>query len=554
MTGRPRIPAPTLLDRAIAAVAPGAAIGRLKNRAIYASLAGQSGYEGARRDRPGLRGYNPRARSADEDTLLGLPDLRARSRDLAMNAPIAGGAIATVKTNVIGTGLRVRPAVDRVALAGRGVTDAEAEAFEQAAEREFALFSRAEHCDSTGELSFPAMQALAFRGVLEAGDCFAAMVKPEFRGPYDFCVQLIEGDRCSNPGRARDTDALSGGVERTPGGRPVAYHMEVVGRAQMALAVSRWDRLPAIGSNGLRTVLHLHEKQRIEQTRGVPYLAPIIGLMRDLQRYTDAEITAAVLTACIALTTTTGSPQGVLQREAAEGGATPGAGGGLARAEIDFEPGLVIEGLRPGETVASFGPERPSTGFDPFVTSMLRQVGVALELPYEILIKHFQASYSASRAALLEAWRAFRTRRAWFAEAMCQPIYEAVLTNAIHRGRLVAPGFLADPLARMAWCRARWTGPSPGQIDPLREVEAAEARIALRISTRSRETAELTGDDWEAVAQESASEEALCRALGLGLSAKTTGVAPGVPPAPAPAALPAPPRRNADQATQDAVT
>jgi capsid protein len=60
-------------------------------------------------------------------------------------------------------------------------------------------------------------------------------------------------------------------------------------------------------------------------------------------------------------------------------------------------------------------PARPNPEFDAFVMSILRQIGVGLEIPYEILIKHFTASYSASRAALETAWQFFRRRRTWLA-------------------------------------------------------------------------------------------------------------------------------------------
>ena len=169
----------------------------------------------------------------------------------------------------------------------------------------------------------------------------------------------------------------------------------------------------------------------------------------------------------------------------------------------------------PGETVKSFDATRPNAGFDPFVQAVLRQVGARLGLPFEILVLHFTASYSAARAALLQAWAFYRMRRAWLAASLCQPVYELVLANAIMRGRIVAPGFLADAGIRAAWSGARWTGPSPGQIDPLKEVKAAEMRLALRLTTRTRETAEITGDDWEQVVQEFGEELALMKALGV---------------------------------------
>lgn len=103
-------------------------------------------------------------------------------------------------------------------------------------------------------------------------------------------------------------------------------------------------------------------------------------------------------------------------------------------------------GLAPGEKVSSVDPGRPNAAFDPFVMAILRQIGVALEIPFELLVKHFTASYSAARAALLEAWKFFYTQRKWLADNFCQPVYEAWLTEAVLSGRVSAPGFFDDPL------------------------------------------------------------------------------------------------------------
>jgi hypothetical protein len=64
------------------------------------------------------------------------------------------------------------------------------------------------------------------------------------------------------------------------------------------------------------------------------------------------------------------------------------------------------------------------------------------------------------------------------AERFCQPIYEQWLEEAVARGYIAAPGFFADPVVRAAWCRAEWHGPTQGQLDPTKEVEAAEKRVA----------------------------------------------------------------------------
>ncbi len=505
---------PSLLDRAIASVAPGLAARRLVDRARFATVsASLSGYDAARRERAGLRNFNAQPRTADADTLPSLDLQRARSRDMLRNAPLAAGAVNTVVTNVVGTGLTVSAQAHRPRLAAlAGITPDQVAEFEAAAEGEWSLFCRAEHCDALGQTDFAAMQELAFRAVLESGDVFAPFVARPAGGPFDFAVQLIEADRVSNPNRRADSQTLAAGVEFDTAGRPVAYHVADIPR--VIGAPSKWTRLAAAAPDGSRRVLHLLHRRRIDQTRGVPYLAPVMATLKDLDRYTDAEITAAVLNACVAILGTSPDGAAPMKAEAQATGAAASTGQ-LQRASIDFEPGLVLEGFRPDEKLASFSPDRPSQGFDPFVQAILRHVGVALELPFEVLVKHFTASYSAARAALLQAWAFFRMRRAWLAGVFCQPVYEMVVHNAVLRGRVAAPRFLEDPRIRAAYLRTRWTGPAAGQLDPLKEVNAAEKRISLKLSTRTRETAELSGDDWEDIATELAWEDDVIDGLGL---------------------------------------
>jgi hypothetical protein len=171
--------------------------------------------------------------------------------------------------------------------------------------------------------------------------------------------------------------------------------------------------------------------------------------------------------------------------------------------------------LLPGEEVDSANPGRPNALFDPFVQAIIRQIGVALEMPFEVLIKHFTASYSAARAALLDAWRFFRGRRDWLATTFCQPVYEAWLEEAVAIGRIAAPGFFADPAIRKAWCATVWVGDGPGSIDPQKEVSAAGERIALGISTRAAESILHDGVDWRIKHKQLVEEEERRREDGL---------------------------------------
>ena len=194
---------------------------------------------------------------------------------------------------------------------------------------------------------------------------------------------------------------------------------------------------------------------------------------------------------------------------------TSESGGKSTDKDLKLVSGMIGQ-LGENESLETVDPNRPNPAFDPFIMAILRQVGVALELPFEVLIKHFTSSYSASRAALLDAWRFFKNRRTWLAQNFCDPIFEAFLTEAIALGRINAPGFLSgDPSIRMAYCRCEWIGPVPGNLDPLKEAKAEREWMDIGVKSLSRVTAETTGEDWETVHDQRVKEVTLRRESGL---------------------------------------
>lgn len=305
--------------------------------------------------------------------------------------------------------------------------------------------------------------------------------------PYDLKLKSIEADRVNNKNNAADTNTLAGGVELDSDGAPVAYHIQRSHPGSIRHAQREWDVVRAFGlRSGRRNVLHLFEQRRPGQRRGVPYLAPVIESLKQLGRYTDAELMAAVVSGMFTVFVTTDSDD-PLQNEDGTAVDTDN--------ELELGNGKVIA-MRQGEKIETANPGRPNAVFDPFVEAILRQIGSALEIPYELLIKHFTSSYSASRAAIMEAWKMFKKRRRWLADYFCNPVYEALVTESVIAGRLFAPGYLDDPRIRAAYLGATWIGPGKGQIQEKQEVEAAALRVNNGLSTLAQETAEMNGGDW----------------------------------------------------------
>lgn len=473
---------PTFLDRMVEWWDPKAGIQRRYARSMLA-LAG--GYEGGRRDRRGTKRWRAFEGSADSDTLPDLPTLRARSRDLVRNVPIATGAVATMVTGVVGDGLTLQSQIDRELLP---LSDEEADRWQDQAEREWELFAAT--CDFTRVQDFGELQELCFRAILDSGDVLVVRRFDEGAGTeYATKIQIVEADRISNPNREADSDKIIAGVEVGSSGAPIAYHVSDRHPGEIRRKTMRWERLPAVSSSGIPLALHLFHRLRPDQTRGVPYLAPVIELIKQLGDYTDAEVRAAVVSSLYTVFITSNS----------DNESTPIAGEKdptLADNELKLGSGAIVS-LNTDEDVSFADPKRPNTAFDPFMESIFRQLGVALELPFEVLIKHFTASYSASRAALEMAWQVMRKRRLWLARRLCQPVYAWCIEEAVARGRLAAPGFFDDPLIRMAYLGAEWIGPQRMSLDPQKEAKADEIDIALGTKTIDQVCIERTGGTFE---------------------------------------------------------
>lgn len=439
-------------------------------------------YHGASKKRRTIKQFNPKTGDADADSLDDLPTLRTRSRSLLRNTPIASGAIRTNSVHVIGSGLKLQSRINADVL---GMSEEDADKWQQNTEGEFLSWAESLDCDINRGKNFYDFQNLVFRSILESGDCF---VLPLFKDintlNYGLRLQVLEADRVENPNNKRDTTTLAGGVEKKKDGTPKKYWVRTQHPGTEKTPIERkWDSISAFTGNGRRKIIHVYEQLRPGQSRGIPYLAPVIEMLHQLGKYTDAELQAAVISSYFTVFVTT-----------PEGGANfstflPSDEGGQSDDE-DYTMGSgAIVGLAEGETIETANPGRPNATFDPFVMSLLRQIGTSLGLPFELLIQHFTKSYSAARTAMLNAWKVFLTRRSFMIDHFCNLVYELWMEEAVLRERVIAPGFLTEPLLRKAFLGNLWIGPAAGQIDPTKETAAAQARVDGFFSNISIESA-----------------------------------------------------------------
>jgi lambda family phage portal protein len=474
---------------------------------------------GASETRRALKGFIARSGPPNEDINWNNYTLRQRSRMLYMASPVATSAINTNRTKVVGTGLALKSSINRDMLS---LSPEAARIWQRTTEAEFALWSsKKENVDATAVNNFEGLQQLAFKSWLMSGDSFALFKRCAATptNPYTLRIHIVEADRVGTPtdgGRSvtfspRFTDGMNpsnqnkiyDGVEVDKNGRIVAYYIRNTYPNQITAEETRWTRVEACGAKtGLPNILHIMDSERPDQYRGVPYLAQVIEPLLQLRRYTESELMAALVQSFFtAWIKTKTDPTDIPMNETGPGdvvGIPDDQPEDVSENDSEYEmgPGTVLH-LEENEEVVFGQPNVPTAGFDSFVKAICRLVGAALELPYDVLVKEFGRSYSASRGALLEAWEAFKMRRKWFVDDFCQPVFEVWLSEAVARGRIKAPGFFDDPRVRAAWCGARWIGPVQGQLDPTKESRANEIHVAHGWKTNEQVAREMGGGDWE---------------------------------------------------------
>jgi lambda family phage portal protein len=374
--------------------------------------------------------------------------------------------------------------------------------WQKRAEDLFWIWASSKDADWTSIDDFWLLQKLVFRSFLESGEAFVLKRFDKDKSkPFGLSLQLIEADRISSPNRL-DTKKIIGGIEKNERGQVVKYHICSSNPFDYtSFETLKWESVEA------SEMLHIYDRTRPDQTHGVPFLAPAIEPLKQLSRFTEAELTAAVVTAMFAIFIKTESKSG------------PAFAGGLPGAVKDslgmpkcvdvtrFKSGAAVN-LSPGESIEVADPKRPNAAFDPFFKAMVREVGISLQIPYEILMKHYESSYTAARASMLDAWKTWESFRTLLTQRFCNPVWQWFLDESIARGYISAPGYLENPLIKRAYSFVQWNGPAMGALNPAVEAQAEKAWFDMGAKTMEQIATEKFGNDFEEVVDQQEHERA----------------------------------------------
>lgn len=489
-----------ILDSLIAAVNPHRGLKRQQARKLLRAYAGAESNRLTNSAKP---------RNLAADTELGGPygadSLRAWARKLVRDNAYAWGVVDTIVSSVVGCGITAQSMYETPE--GEDVEDVNWL-------RDEVWQSWCEVADINGQYTFEEMQRIAQREIVEAGEVLIHLVtlpSTEYKGvsrPVPFALELIEADRLAGD---KDTYAIARegdlrivrGVELDELGKPVAYYIY----QDHPNAPYAWNRTPQ--RIDARNVIHLFRRDRIGQSRGVSWFAPVMSWMRDLGIYVDNEIQASAVASCFGVAIKTEGPIGGLLAPSGED--TTDANGNT----FDYiEPAMVVR-LNPGESIESINPGRPNSASEPWIRLMLRGIAVGTGLSYEVVARDYSGtSYSSSRTSMLEDRRRFRCWQQYLLNHMCQPIWDRFCEAAALEGREEFPTMAELLENRRKYAAVEWQTQEWEWVDPQSEQAASQASIDALQSTYQVELGN-RGRNWRQVFYQRAKEEQLKRQLGL---------------------------------------
>jgi lambda family phage portal protein len=448
----------------------------------------------------------------------------ARGRDSVQNDGYALGAANIHRDSIVGAQYRLnaRPHWEIIP----GATEAWAEQFQMKAEALFTLAAESNDCwlDASGVNTFTAMVRLAVVSFFMTGEVCASAEWLRARArPFKTAVQIFSPDRLCNPDNSTDTANQRRGITKDDYGKPIAY--SVRNGDQWALwgdpGSYTWTTFAPRTPWGRKQMIHILEQLLPDQSRGVADMVSVLKDLRMTKTFKEVVLQNAVINASYAAAIESELPDSVIAAAmgtSATGNGIEGYNTAIATylaqlsGYIKGGNNLAIDGakmphLYPGTKLNLKPIGTPGGVGSAFEASLLRYIAAGLGVSYEELSKDYsQVSYSSARASMANTQKSTDAKKRHVADRFASEVYALWLEEAMIAGLLPLPkgqtvAIFYQPYMKEAFTRATWIGSGAGQIDELKETQAAILRVQSGLSTYELEIAKLGGDYREIFAQ-----------------------------------------------------
>lgn len=383
--------------------------------------------------------------------------LRNRSRYECANNSYANGMARTLAYHMVGTG-------PTLSIEGE-------EPFDRQVEDRFTAWAKA--CDLAGKLR--TMRETRVRD----GEVFCLLTtNPQLGDRVKLDVRPIEADQVGVPGMSgatgwggMDSRDYCDGIHYDEAGNPTRYDV------LNAHPGDPWYDV-TYRTIDARYVCHWYRSDRPDQRRGIPEITPALPLYAILRRYTLATLSTAEIAAMMSVFLRTTSSA-------------------IDVAAVD--PWDLVEinrntmtTLPDGWDVQQLKAEQPTTQFDAFTRTILREIARCLDMPFNIAAGDSSGyNYSSGRLDHQTYFRAISIDREHCERRILDRIYAAWFDEA-----LVTDGYFTEPRTSLTLPEAAWDWPPFEHVDPMKESAATANDLAYGLTSIPTEHAR-RGRRWE---------------------------------------------------------
>lgn len=500
---------------------------------------GGSAYSGASRLSRETALWSPPMLSADGEILPEKGEVDVRVKDILRNDAYVRNGMTIQQDSIVGERFLLNSKPNFKVL---GLDETWAEEFQEEVEAKFTLWAESprNHPDASRMNTLTGLIRLIVGVHAMGGESLTSVEWLRDSGrPFNTAFQLIDLDRLSNPQGAQDTRTLRGGVVKNKYGAPQGYYVRDGHPGEYMnpdMSGFTWRYVPIAKPWGRMQMLHFVDQWRPDQSRGISMLVSALKESRMRKRFSDVTLQNAVLNASYAASIESDLPASVAMEQA--GANDPAAISAFAESYLgaidEYTRGgrnLNIDGVKipvffPGTRMKMQPAGTPGGLGTNFEQSLLRYTAAALGVGYSELAKDFSdANYSNLKAELAGTGRRMRVQKRFTADQAANNFFRLWLEEAMNKREITslprnAPNWY-EGLNSEAYSEAEWIGASMGQIDELKETQAAVLRVNNGLSTREAELAKL-GKDWRPVLAQLAREKKKAEELGLEFGADKT--------------------------------
>ena len=404
-------------------------------------------YDGASR---GKRTSSWRSGSGDANSKIGpaLGLLRDRARELRRNSAYAHKGLEVIVNNVVGRGIKTQFTQKNI-------------------QEQWKSWANSFNCDYDGKHTFAGLQRIYMGAIAESGE---VLVRRRFvmGMTIPLQIQILEADfldtNKTSSVSSKEGNYIIQGIEFNKEGKRVGYHIfeSHPGSTDIHQLTTKSNFIPA------KDILHRFRTERPGQERGVPWLAPVMIRLRDIDGFEDAQLMRQKVAACFAAFVHDINAD--VECEAASTDVTP---------DQMIEPGT-IEFLPPGKTVTFADP--PSVeNYKEFVSSQLRSTAAGLGISAESLTGDLsEVNFSSARLGWLEMNRNIETWR--------DDLMFSGFINPVNMWFLDILGVLGEDVSDTSKTH---TAPRREMIDPTKEIPAMVQSVRAGFTSRPAVVASL---------------------------------------------------------------